>query len=452
MRLLGLRYCVLAVASACVLAASCGDEPVAPPIVEFVVPSNPHLADSTWPIFHRDSYAQHASDLPAPTGAHPIDVRTVTRLTGIPIFVLFDSKGDVFTVVRGFSNSRVCKISHDTLALKSCVDVLSGNAFGGAYAYLDDADRLVVGTGTTISRYEDTDTGLVATTSIDVTTALAAGEALAAVTVRYSGELFFAGDLGTVGMMAGDLSAQPTSTLHFDGERVSNAITTDTEGGVYLVSSAYLRRVDAVGGVLVESWKEPIEASAETPRPGRLGTGSGTTPSLVMDDLITVADDADSMNVVVLRRGTDAALRGAPRPVCKVPVFDGPATTDNAIVVAGRTLILEQNLTGYGGVARFDIGEDGTCARTWVSDVSAPSCVPTLSKATGLVYVYGPADETGEWSLYGLDLATGKTRFRAPVGVGSLYNNLYAAVTIGPDGRVYLGTFSGLLVFSEATN
>ena len=428
-------------------ATSCGEGTSAPPIVAFTVPKNPHLANSTWPIFHRDSYAQHSSELSAPTGARPITFTTVTGLTGLPIFTLFDSHGDIFSVVRNLSASRVCKVTAATLTVVDCVDVASTNVFGGAYAYVDAQDRLVVGSGQAVLRYTDVAGKLVNDTTVDVSAALDAGEALAAVTVRYSGELVFAGDHGSIGMMPGDLSGPPTATLKLAGEEISNAISTDTDGAVYAVTSRFLHRLDVAGSTFVDTWKDPIAASSTTPRPGRLGIGSGTTPSLVMDDMVTVADDADSMNLVVVRRGVDVGTQA--REVCKVPVFDGPATTDNAIVVAGRTLILEQNLDGYGGVARFDVGTDGTCTRTWVSPVVGPSCVPTLSKATNLVYVYTNDPATGDWGLTGLDLATGATRFHAVTGSGTLYDNHYAAVTIGPDGRVYIGTFGGLIVFEE---
>lgn len=128
-----------------------------------------------------------------------------------------------------------------------------------------------------------------------------------------------------------------------------------------------------------------------------------------------------------------------------MPVFDGDATTDNAIVVAGRTLIVEQNLEGYSGVARFDIVGD-QCRRTWVSDVHSPSCVPTLSTGSQLVYVF-TEDPDENWGLTGLETDTGRPRFTRTVGNGIGFDNRYAAMTIGPDRRMYIGLISGLAVF-----
>ena len=424
----------------------CDDSASAPALVPFSVPKNPYLADSTWPIFHRDTYAQHSSELPAPTGRHAITMDTVA-LPGLPIFVLFDPAGDILVVVKGLGISRLCKVRRATLENVACVDLSNGQTFGGAYGYVDAQGRAVIGTGNSLQRWRSTETTLELDASVDLSTALGSMETLAAVTVRYTGEIAFAGTDGTVGIVPADLAGPPIDVVHNPGETISNGITTDVDGGIYVVSDPYLRRYDLVAGKLVEGWKIPVEASSTTPRPGRLGTGSGTTPSLIMDDRITITDDAESMNLMVARRGLDAP---GERTVCKVPVFDGPATTDNAIVVSGTTLIVEQNLTGYGGVARFDPRDDGTCQRTWVSPVVGPSCVPTLSTATNLVYVYTYDESTDEWGLTGLDLRTGRTRFHFVAGSGFSFDNLYAAVTIGPDRKIYLGTIGGLRVFSEA--
>lgn len=251
-----------------------------------------------------------------------------------------------------------------------------------------------------------------------------------------------------VGVLAPDLApgAMPlAATTLAPAGPVSNGFSVDEDGGIFAVNGAGLHRVDWDGTALTERWEAPVQADFTTPRPGRLGIGSGTTPALMEKDWVAIADDATRMNLVVMRRGVD--LGGLPREQCKLPVFDEDAATDNAIVVAGKTMIVEQNLEGHAGLARFDLADDGTCARTWVSPVHAPTCVPTLSTATGLVYAY--TETAGDWGLTGLDLADGHVVFTATAGSGGAYDNYYAAVTIGPDQRVYVGTLAGLVAFAD---
>ncbi len=444
-------------------ATGCSDDTGAPPIVPFTVPTNPHLASSTWPIFHRDSYAQHSSELPGVEGRGEVSATIVPMMgMGFPVFTLFDGNGDIIAVLKTLGGANLAKVDRETLTIvdiqvlpssASCaadpLQCVGGGLFGGAYGYVDDEDRAVMGVGTTVQRWNTTVDPMVREDLVDVSSSLGATEVLAGITVLYSGEILFVGDQGTVGLLPADIeSSTVLDTLAFPGEEVANGTTVDETGGIYLVTSEKLRRLSYVGGELAVAWEYHVGAPYAQPRPGRLGIGSGTTPSLVMDDMVTITDDETSMNLRVVRRAIDTA--GAPREVCNVRVFDqDEATTDNAIVVAGRTLIVEQNLEGRAGVARFDVMADGSCRRTWVSDVMGPSCVPTLSTATGLVYVYTYEPETDAWGLSGLDLATGRRRFFAEAGTGLAYDNRYAAVTVGPDQRVYIGTFAGLAVFED---
>jgi hypothetical protein len=443
----------LAVLAFCV--AACGGDAAAPdaalpdggpPPIAFTPPWNPHLADSTWPVFHRDSYAQHSSDQPGVTGAGAVQIDEVP-LSGIPIFTLFDPAGDIFAVTKAVTGARLWKIDRATLMPVASIDLVStGDTFAGAYGYLDDQGRPVVGVGHSITRYLAGASAFTVDATRDLSAQLAPGESLVAITVLYSGEIAFVGDAGTVGVVASTLDADPFMTVPL-GEKVSNGLTTDETGGIFVVTSAALYRFDwdAQAHTLAPGWQVPVDAPFATPRPGRLGTGSGTTPALMMDDMVVITDDAESMNLMVVRRKLDTG--GAERIACKLPVFDGPATTDNAIVVAGRTMIIEQNLTGYAGVARYDVEPDGTCKRIWVADVNAPSCVPTLSTASNLVYVF-THDDHG-WGLTGLDLSTGRRVFTASPGAEGVYDNYYAAVTIGPDQQMFIGTIAGLLVFRD---
>ena len=101
------------------------------------------------------------------------------------------------------------------------------------------------------------------------------------------------------------------------------------------------------------------------------------------------------------RRGLPPRRRRS-RAVCAQPVFEkGASATDNSLIGAGRSLVVENNY-GYTGPAstqngkttapgleRVDLDADGTgCRSVWRSQERAPTVVPKLSAANGIVYTY----------------------------------------------------------------
>jgi hypothetical protein len=182
--------------------------------------------------------------------------------------------------------------------------------------------------------------------------------------------------------------------------------------------------------------------------------------------LVAITDNADPMNVVVYKRGRRVS---GSREVCKQPVFaKGASATDNSLVGAGRSLVVENNYGYTGptsvengqttspGVTRIDLDEDGVgCRVVWKSSETAPTVVPKLSLGAGLVYVYTkPPDQPGgadAWYLTAIDFRTGKTVWSRLTGEGIGYNNNYAPVTIGPDGTAYVGTLGGLVGVRDAS-
>jgi hypothetical protein len=171
------------------------------------------------------------------------------------------------------------------------------------------------------------------------------------------------------------------------------------------------------------------------------------------------------MNVAVYRR---AKATNSSRRVCSQPVFErGASATDNSLIGAGRSLIVENNY-GYSGPAstqggkstapgleRVDLDADGTgCRSVWRSGERAPTVVPKLSAANGIVYTYtkdARDDGVDAWYLTALDFRTGRTVYKRLGGEGLGHNNNYAPVTLGPDGTAYVGVLGGLVALRDAT-
>ena len=102
-----------------------------------------------------------------------------------------------------------------------------------------------------------------------------------------------------------------------------------------------------------------------------------------------------------------------------------------------------------GGLARVDADPDtGECSVGWTSDDIAPTSVAKVSLATGLLYAYTTRPSwwgVSAWYLTAIDARTGETAFSVRTGTGTLFNNHYSAVTLGPDGSACVATLGGMV-------
>jgi hypothetical protein len=198
---------------------------------------------------------------------------------------------------------------------------------------------------------------------------------------------------------------------------------------------------------------------------GQINQGSGTTPTLLGDDFVAIADNAEPrMNVLVYRRDG----RDGERLHCKTPVFaPGRSATENTLIGHGRSLVVENNAgydifrtmrrgkTSAPGIARVDLREDGSgCDVIWESQEISQTTVPKLSASNGLIYLYtklpnAPRDADAYY-FTALDFATGRTVYRVLTGTGVRYDNNWAAIALAPDGTAYVGVLNGLLRVRDA--
>ncbi len=110
------------------------------------------------------------------------------------------------------------------------------------------------------------------------------------------------------------------------------------------------------GGVPKISW-QVTDPTDHQHKPGQLDAGSGTTPTVLPGGYVTIADNANPVDVVVYRTAPHPFRRirrhgkprriKLPREVCEVPVFEKDASaTENSLIGAGRSIIVENNY-GY---------------------------------------------------------------------------------------------------------
>ncbi|MDP3894062.1 MAG: hypothetical protein Q8Q44_22700, partial [Nocardioides sp.] len=309
---------------------------------------------------------------------------------------------------------------------------------------------------------EQTGTGLRRARAWAIAPSLPEGDCLIAVSPDDTGLIWFFTQQGLVGTLD---PASPSGTPEVKLVRLGtdegnfNSVSADETGGVFTVSTHAAYRLDAAADGTPEiTWRQPYDRGSVV-KPGMLSQGSGTSPTLIGKRWMVIADNADPrMNIVVLdrRRATGGKRH------CTVPVFRaGASTTENSLVDAGNSVLVENNYGYEGpqstllgqstepGFARVSVRPDDGCEVLWTNnEVIAPTSVPKASLGNGLVYAYTKpvrSDLLDAWYFTALDIRTGKVAWSRLTGTGIQWNNHYASIYLGPDGTAYVATLAGLI-------
>lgn len=446
--------------------------PVTPqPLAAPPVPQNPHLAPNGRSSMHNDSYSTDAYAVSGPTG-RALKMRTASYGVRECATIAFDSRDRIVGLCGGLEGFTMMVIDPVTLRAISQLqvsqrDFSSGanpltDICGGTYFFLDGQDRaFATTTRSSIAEVSVTAAGgLVKGREWPLAGHLPQGDCLVATGVDWSGRLWWFSQQGVVGTLDRASGTVHALTLG-EGEGIFNSISTDETGGVYVVSTHQTYRLDAdAQGVPKVSWAIPYDRGS-VQKPGMLSQGSGTSPTLIGERWIAIADNADPQSKVIVydrRQGVTDRLH------CSIPVLQsGASTTENSLVAAGNSLIIENNY-GYAGVQSTLLGksttpgvsrvmiEDDGCHVAWTNSTVAPTSVPKASLGNGLVYVYSKPprqDLLDAWYVTAIDIRTGATAWSRLTGTGIQWNNHYAAIYLGPDGALYVATLVGLIRLTD---
>jgi hypothetical protein len=461
-------------------------------------PRNPFMAPNPRNNIHDDPYMTDTYRFGGPLGDGPEISTLFSRECGS---ITFDSQGRIVTICVGLDRPVLALLDPHTLRTLAAMqlplrNVTAGsNVFtdfsGGGYFYLDQHDRAVFPTNNHHVLVVSIVPGpqFAVTRDYDLSAKIPVGEGIISVLPDWRGLLWFVTRGGLVGTIDRDSGA--VQTMRLSGEGISNSFAVDETGGVYIVSDKALYRFDADSkGAPKVSWRV-VYPNSGIHKPGQSDAGSGTTPTLMGKGWVAITDNADPMDVVVYRRAlrlrrpkahrrggrkTGRRAKAKARLVCSAPVFaQGAGSTDNSLIGTKRSLVAENNY-GYTvsaadlsggesvpGLTRIDVvkkkrGKHGKrrrkarvrCRTAWTSDERAPSVVPKLSLANGLVYTYTRpprSDGLAAWYLTALDFRSGRTVYRRLAGTGFGFNNNYAPVTLAPDGTAYVGVLGGVVAF-----
>ena len=478
-----------------------GHEAVAKPIVAPTIPHNPFMAPDEWSAIHDDTYMSDTYVSSGPLGHNPIvssvALGTQDKPFGLTASVVVDNAG--LWVVSYFKADPtlgehlpggtvrqrwelLVLVDPDTLEiLAGPLELPKGPVTErwdfppGGYWYRDNQDRIVTATPVreiwVISHTYTPPYEFTIEHKYNLTGYIPEGDNIQAMIPDFSGRMWFTSKQGVVGVLDTEASngdGEVLGSLQLGDELIENGSAADETGGVYVGSSQAMYRFDFdadadANGEPSITWRMPYDSG---PPQKSISLGSGTTPTLMGQDYVTIADNAEpQIHVNVYRRAKD--IGDLPRLVCSEPVFEpGQGVAENSLAATDRSIIVENNFgytywnriqhgsTTKPGFARIDIDEDGNgCHTVWTNmEESAPIITPKLSLANGLFYTYtkpkGPAN-TDAWYFTAIDFETGQTVYKVLAGTGPLFNAHMTVVYLLPDQTAFIGVFGGFVTIRD---
>lgn len=453
-----------------------GAPATAKPIVAAPVPEHPWLAQQGNNSMHNDSYQSDAYPWAGPLGDKPeVNSRRFHNLVGACVAATYDTRGHMIsTCVTPFGVTLIAR-DPQTLAVLTRKKITHwlpiGQKFsGGVYFHLDHQDQVLLasndpeiqlwalqGEGRTLKW--QLQQGIAIGPALDQHQA--GKHAVIDVMPDWQGNYWFITREGLVGVS--DREGNTIEVIALPGEGIDNALAVG-KNGVFVVSNhamyGFRRSVDGTPEII---WREAYDRGS-APKPGTMGHGSGTTPTLVGDDYVAITDNADGrVNALVYRQQQDTG--DMPRLACKQAIFPTDrGTTENSLSAVGHSLIAEnnfgyqgpyENITAEPGLARIDINADGkSCTLVWENrEISSPSAVPKVSLANGLIYLYtrDPGNDPAlqAWYFTAVDFKTGKLVYKVLTGIGPGYNNHYGSMSLAQDGTMYIGVLQGVVSVTD---
>jgi hypothetical protein len=452
-----------------------GAPAVAKPITGVApTPQNPFMGPNQDATGHNDSWQSDAYRRKGPLGRNP--VQRSNDFTGDCVSVAFDKQGRLITVcvnpaapgpvLRLLAPGSMAILAEYALPGRQIpvpgIPTLKDTA-GGAYFYLDQLGRIVIGTSNRhIEVISLTGTTFKLVRDYDLSKSLSEFQRVVAVNPDWKGNYWFVtrvdGIVGTVNRKTGAVKTLQLGKGFIN--EIENGFAMAKDGAYVATNRRMLRLVAGPDGTPKIAWQDKYKTIKGLVKPGQFDDGTGTTPTVMPGGYVSITDNSDPMDVVVFRTASKLA-KGQNRKVCEVPVFaKGASATENSLVSVGPSLFVENNY-GYDigafsadpaavsapGLARVDVNKDGNgCKLVWTSHERAPSVVAKASLASGLLYTFTNAPSTAPndpWYWTAIDLRTGKTTYKVLAGNGAQWNNHYAAIHLSPNGTAYLSGFPG---------
>ena len=485
------RRRVAALAMCCWAAAARAADPAALG-AQGEAPANPFAAQSPWPHFHRNSYAQASSPLPGPQAGDALDMQYIPlpREGGTPTQMHIsekypDGSRTVWsTTLTSVIKARVAGPQFELVdTYRMDLTGLSFNAHWnmqlarGNKAFVPDPKRRA------ILRFGDTDPNdpksKIALEARFLLPESIPGEATT-LNLTHDGWIIFVTNRAWVGAVKQDFSAWRAFDLGVQTGDVTvhNSFPIDEAGNIFLVSYTGMTMLKWDGESFRAMWKSNYDFRGPgCPPPsadirgevlktvrGEACTGSGTTPTLVgrgnMDQLIVAVDSHAPNNLVAFWRGDIPAdwpgLPGRDRRVAGVIalphstwVGDG-FTAENSPPAWGYQIAVAQ----YAGfwprcnaprgvqMVRWD-PSSRLLKLDWTNPDVHFNNVMTISGASSTLYGIGRGAGCRQ-TYRGLDMATGRELFSLPLDTGDRFEDAGNTHALNDDRSIIFGVSQGM--------
>lgn len=502
------------------------------------VPENPHLyANSSQPIIHFNSAQTDVNVYPMPKGdvvISPEQVGFIPASLAIPGTV-HKNYDDGSKVVLASTNSSVMKVRFDDGRFEKIDEILipgfeqdnakgevvgallddldahymdeaytldkldsymdtyhlgTENAPNGLYTFADSKGDYFAGYKTSVFRVSDVDPSQTANSKIEVTASVDVRTLLdpevaktvsrfVGLNVTYDGYIVIAMP-GLIAVLDRDLKEIHTALI--EGEAVDNGIAVDPDGGIFVVTSKYMRKLIWDGKTLSMdekdgAWKETY-AYDKDKKGMWLSRGSGATPALMgfgdgADKLVFIPDAGDKVRINAFWRDEipeDAKLlpgASSRRLAASVPVSFPVNTTiewsphvyKNGVftfasdfpepVIDGEKSLFKTLLTmGYTrqapiGAEKFTWDDEtNTLTSSWTYiDKGITWTLSPVSAPNNAVYLNTLQD--GKWVIKGFDWDTGENISNLALPDSYKFNCAGGFIYPLPDGRIFAGGMFG---------
>jgi len=428
----------------------------------------PNLADSPWPIFHRNNYAQAYTCLAGPWPGESLAVLAKTNIRGgtSPWTYLSDTYPNGERVLLQSNSTHVFKFIDTGNEIKTVdslrIDFDPISSFGWNfllgrnkiwYTY-DPKDDTTNNRTSRIFKLSDADTTnpfseIVVLDTFDF--GVVGINRVQHFSIAYDGNIFFKSDtepmsnMGIFGVLSPDFQLLDTLWVRTEpGEIIHhNAFPIDELNASYHVTTKRLLQILWDGQQLSKGFEAFYDFVHDGPT-GTFAEGSGTTPTLLgwgnQDKLVVVADGHDKNNLVAFWRELPVGWTG-------VPGMDIHFADSIRLPAARRFSNLFQSIenspTAYGydmAVAQFNGFLGQPCPTTngvqkvhwdtisnefsieWVQRAVNFNGVLTYSAGSNMVYGSGKEDNCSYY-YYGLDWDTGDTLLRVYLGEEGTFND-----------------------------
>lgn len=228
-----------------------------PPLVTGIAPLNPYLIESAWSIAQHDNYAQASTLSEGPLIPGEVDHLFSREIAGA-LTVLYSADNKV---VWGSSLSSVFKVDRSgkelrlIAAIKKDVRHTKTDTFRGIYSVLTKEGKFYISSSNVISIYEDLIpgdpfSGIRHVGNYDFGPLAHEKERVLALSFTYDGMIVFCTNQGGVGVLSTneppDLHGLEYATSNVGRSprvSVTNSMSVDEFGGIYVVTSKYMHRL-----------------------------------------------------------------------------------------------------------------------------------------------------------------------------------------------------------------